>query len=138
MVIDIPDERGLANIDLRFGDPLRCHFPLFNWLSPLPLEYMGLLYFIMWLGKKIFLYSNHLLLVHFINNLFTNFILLSGSLGICLGFKFKISCFMFTIPYWYIYLLDKSFWNNHSYLFGLISILFAFTCANYSLWVLKF
>ena len=50
MVIDIPDERGLGNIDLRFGDAMRCHFPLFDWLSPLPLEYMGLLYFIMWLG----------------------------------------------------------------------------------------
>ncbi|KAK6637526.1 hypothetical protein RUM44_007948 [Polyplax serrata] len=104
MMIDVPDERGLANIDLRFGDPLRCHFPLFDWLSPLPLEYMGFLYFVMWLG----------------------------SLGICLGYKFKLSCIMFIIPYWYIYLLDKSFWNNHSYLYGLVSILFAFTSANHS------
>ncbi|EEB12966.1 vitamin k-dependent gamma-carboxylase, putative [Pediculus humanus corporis] len=104
MVIDIPDERGLGNIDLRFGDAMKCHFPLFDWLSPLPLEYMGLLYFIMWLG----------------------------SLGICLGYKFKLSCILFIFPYWYIYLLDKSFWNNHSYLYGLISILFTFTCAHYS------
>ena len=52
MVIDIPDERGLADIDVKYGDPMNCHFPLFNWLSPLPLEYMGLLYLIMWIGSN--------------------------------------------------------------------------------------
>lgn len=51
MMIDVPDERGLADIDIRFGDAMKCHFPLLDCLTPLPLEYMGLLYFIMWLGK---------------------------------------------------------------------------------------
>lgn len=105
MVIDVPDERSLQNIDIKYGDPLKCHFPLFNWLSPLPLEHMGIIYFIMWMGAA----------------------------GICLGYKFKVSCLMFAAPYWYIFLLDKTVWNNHSYLFGLLSLLFLFSSANHSL-----
>lgn len=54
----------------------------------------------------------------------------TGALGIALGYKFKKSALMFTIIYWYIILLDKSFWNNHSYLFGLIGILLIGTEAN--------
>lgn len=59
-----------------------------------------------------------------------------GSLGIMLGYKFKTSCLMFFIPYWYIFLLDKSYWNNHSYLYGILAVLFTGTCANH--WWLVF
>jgi len=34
------------------------------------------------------------------------------------------------VCYWYIFLLDKSKWNNHSYLFGLFSIIFFYADAN--------
>lgn len=104
MLFDIPDERSGFELDVRWGDEKDCRFPLFPFLKPLALPKMAILYAVMWLG----------------------------ALGITLGYKFKASCLMFTIPYWYIFLLDKSSWNNHSYLFGLLATLFACTQANAS------
>ncbi|PSN30216.1 Vitamin K-dependent gamma-carboxylase [Blattella germanica] len=46
-----------------------------------------------------------------------------GAFGIMLGLYFRISCIAYIIPYWFIFMLDKTAWNNHSYLFGIISIL---------------
>nr|KAG5704166.1 hypothetical protein BaRGS_009696 [Batillaria attramentaria] len=40
------------------------------------------------------------------------------------------SCLLFLLPYWYILLLDKSDWNNHSYLFGLLAFLLTLSDAN--------
>ena len=51
------------------------------------------------------------------------FFVLTGALGIALGLFYRISCLLFSIPYWYIILLDKTSWNNHSYLYGLLGIL---------------
>lgn len=102
MLIDIPEERSGGELDQRWGNPRDCRFPLFNFLYPLPLCWMAMIYAVMWLG----------------------------ALGIFLGYKYRLSCLMFTIPYWYIFFLDKSHWNNHSYLYGLLGILFAFTSAD--------
>lgn len=102
MVIDIPQERGLAHADYKWGDPEECRFPLFDFLAPLPIEWMYIVYLIM----------------------------LSGAIGIMLGFFYRISCVMFTVTYWYVFLLDKVSWNNHSYLYGLHGILFLMTDAN--------
>ncbi|RVE39922.1 hypothetical protein evm_015428, partial [Chilo suppressalis] len=49
--------------------------------------------------------------------------------GIMLGYKYSISSTMFTLCYWYLLLIEKSFWNNHSYLFGLVALLLTFTDA---------
>lgn len=46
--------------------------------------------------------------------------LIEGSLGIMLGCFYRLSCLMFISTYWYIFFLDKTAWNNHSYLYGLI------------------
>jgi vitamin K-dependent gamma-carboxylase len=46
------------------------------------------------------------------------------------GFCYRSSCVMFIITYWYIFFLDKTVWNNHSYLYGLISIMLLMTDAN--------
>jgi vitamin K-dependent gamma-carboxylase len=54
MFFDIPEERGLAIADIRWGDPLECRFPLFNFLPLLPLQWMLLVYLVMWLGKFVF------------------------------------------------------------------------------------
>lgn len=51
MLLDIPDERGGANLDVRWGNPRECKFPLFAWIKPLSLQYMGLLYALMYLGN---------------------------------------------------------------------------------------
>nr|CAH0104986.1 unnamed protein product [Daphnia galeata] len=45
---------------------------------------------------------------------------------------FKLSCLSFSVPYWYVLLLDKTSWNNHSYLYGLLSILLLFSSANHT------
>lgn len=103
MMIDIPYERGFSELDHRFGDPRKCHFPLFNFLKPLSFPWMCLLYFGMWIGAA----------------------------GITVGFRFRLSCLAFIIPYWYILILDKTSWNNHSYLFGLLSVLLFFSSANH-------
>lgn len=38
-----------------------------------------------------------------------------------LGCFYRLSCLMFISTYWYVFFLDKTTWNNHSYLYGLIS-----------------
>lgn len=102
MLIDIPDERGGGEIDLKWGERRDCRFPLMNFLAPLNLAKMALVYGVMY----------------------------CGAMGIFLGYRFKMSSLMFISTYWYIFLLDKSVWNNHSYLYGLLGILFAVTSAN--------
>lgn len=45
----------------------------------------------------------------------------AGALGIMLGCCYRLSCVAFLCPYWYLLLLDKTSWNNHSYLYGLLA-----------------
>ncbi|XP_060517290.1 vitamin K-dependent gamma-carboxylase isoform X2 [Cylas formicarius] len=103
MAIDIAEERGGADIDLRWGNPQICHFPLIPILKPMPFAYMSLVYAVMWIG----------------------------AVGVMLGLAFRISVLLFGISYWYLFLLDKSFWNNHSYLFGVVTILLMGSSANH-------
>lgn len=51
MAIDITQERGLSHLDYKYldGAPV-CRFPLFNFLQPLPLDWMYLVYMVMFLG----------------------------------------------------------------------------------------
>lgn len=102
MLIDIPDERGGGELDLRWGEPRDCGFPLFSFVTPFRYSRMALVYAAMWLG----------------------------ALGITTGYRYRLSCILFVVPYWYIFLLDKSVWNNHSYLYGLLGLLFGVTEAN--------
>lgn len=51
MMLDLPEERGGSEIDLRWGESRDCHFPLFSAVKPLSYPYMSLLYGVMWLGK---------------------------------------------------------------------------------------
>lgn len=51
MIIDIPQERGMAYADYRWGDANECRFPLFNGLAPLPVDWMYLVYLVMYLGN---------------------------------------------------------------------------------------
>ncbi|XP_049299327.1 vitamin K-dependent gamma-carboxylase [Anopheles funestus] len=103
MLIDIPEERAGGDLDLRWGEPRDCRFPLIHSMEPPPsLPKMGIIYGLMW----------------------------AGALGIMLGYRFRTSAAIFTGTYWYIFLLDKSAWNNHSYLYGLLGTIFLFTDAN--------
>ncbi|RWS09282.1 long-chain-fatty-acid--CoA ligase 6-like isoform X5 [Dinothrombium tinctorium] len=102
MIIDTINERGLCVADHRWGDALTCRFPLFNFIKLLPLEWMCFLYFLM----------------------------LMGALGMMIGMNFKCSCIMYLLPYVYMLLLEKSYWNNHSYLFALLAMIFTFSEAN--------
>ncbi|XP_015126755.1 vitamin K-dependent gamma-carboxylase [Diachasma alloeum] len=102
MVIDVVEERGLSDIDLKWRGAHACHFPLIHTMNQPSLPHMIVLYTLMWLG----------------------------AFGIMLGFLFKLSCACFVLPYWYIFILDKSFWNNHSYLYGIVSTLLWGTGAN--------
>lgn len=58
MAIDVTQERGLSHLDYKYldGAPL-CRFPLFNSLQPLPLDWMYLVYVVMFLGTFHFLIS---------------------------------------------------------------------------------
>ncbi|XP_046820051.1 vitamin K-dependent gamma-carboxylase [Vespa crabro] len=102
MIVDVVEERGLADIDIKWGDSWDCHFPLIHGMKPLSLPWMIVLYGAMWLG----------------------------AFGIMLGVRFKFACACFVVPYWYIFLLDKSYWNNHTYLYGIVATLFWCTEAN--------
>ena len=50
MILDVIDERGMAHADFRWADDEECRFPLFNFLEPLPLKWMLLVYFLMMIG----------------------------------------------------------------------------------------
>ncbi|CAL7951877.1 unnamed protein product [Xylocopa violacea] len=102
MVLDVVEERGLSDVDIKWGDPMECHFPLIHGMKPPPLPWMILVYTIMW----------------------------AGAFGIMLGWRFKLASACFVIPYWYIFLLDKSYWNNHTYLYGVVATLLWGTEAN--------
>ncbi|KAK3909923.1 Vitamin K-dependent gamma-carboxylase [Frankliniella fusca] len=105
MAIDTLEERGLGEADLRWGSPKRCYFPLFDFLRPLPLAWMCMIYFAIWLG----------------------------AVGMMLGYRFHLSCLLFAVPYWFVLLLDKSRWNNHSYLFGICALLLSRSSAHHYL-----
>ncbi|XP_053994266.1 vitamin K-dependent gamma-carboxylase [Hylaeus volcanicus] len=102
MVLDVVEERGLADIDIKWGEPLDCHFPLIHGMKPPPLAWITVIYAVMWMG----------------------------AFGIMLGLHFKLACACFVFPYWYIFLLDKSYWNNHTYLYGIVTTLLWGTEAN--------
>ncbi|XP_057618028.1 vitamin K-dependent gamma-carboxylase isoform X2 [Chionomys nivalis] len=104
MLLDIPQERGLSSLDRKYLDGLDvCRFPLLDALRPLPLDWMYLVYTIMFLG----------------------------ALGMMLGLCYRLSCVLFLLPYWYVFLLDKTSWNNHSYLYGLLAFQLTFMDANH-------
>lgn len=48
-----------------------------------------------------------------------------------LGLWYRLSCVLFLLPYWYVFLLDKTSWNNHSYLYGLLAFQLTFMDANH-------
>ncbi|KAL4122224.1 hypothetical protein QTP88_014594 [Uroleucon formosanum] len=102
MMIDTMDERGFCQAEKRWMEPMKCYFPLFDFVKPLPGRWMCLAYAAMF----------------------------SGVLGVFTGFHYRISCALYAIPYWYIFLADKSSWNNHSYLFGLLIAIFSITDAH--------
>lgn len=103
MALDITQERGLSHLDYKFldGAPV-CRFPLFNFLKPLPMDWMYFVYFVMFLG----------------------------AVGIMLGLFYRLACLMFISTYWYVFFLDKTAWNNHSYLYGLIGFQLTLMDAN--------
>ncbi|KAL5019128.1 hypothetical protein ScPMuIL_004850 [Solemya velum] len=102
MMMDIVQERGLGHADRRWGDAEECRFPLISSLKPLPLEWMYIVYLVM----------------------------LVGACGIMLGLMFRTSCSLYLASYWYVFLLDKTAWNNHSYLYGLTGFLMLISDAN--------
>ncbi|TSM12516.1 Vitamin K-dependent gamma-carboxylase [Bagarius yarrelli] len=103
MAVDITQERGLSHLDYKYldGAPV-CRFPLFDFLEPLPMDWMYFVYLVMFLG----------------------------AVGIMLGCFYRLSCLMFISTYWYIFFLDKTAWNNHSYLYGLIGFQLTLMDAN--------
>ncbi|XP_062452885.1 vitamin K-dependent gamma-carboxylase isoform X2 [Rhea pennata] len=48
---------------------------------------------------------------------------------------YRLSCLAFLGPYWYVFLLDKTAWNNHSYLYGLLAFQLALLSADRYGWV---
>lgn len=57
MLLDIPEERS-EDLDLRWGEPKDCRFPLFPFIKPLSLARMGLVYCLMWLGEGLLFFKN--------------------------------------------------------------------------------
>lgn len=52
MMIDIPQERGMSHADIRWGRKDVCRFPLFSDLKVAPLEWMYIIYLIMFIGNN--------------------------------------------------------------------------------------
>ncbi len=77
-------------------------YDFLRWLTPLPEAYMNAL-----------LYG-----------------LVACAILIALGFWFRWACRIFALGYAYIFLLDKSIYNNHIYLFILLAIMLSLTNAD--------
>ena len=100
LFIDTFHERGLSRADIIWSETMikqRCRFPLFESLS---------------------FDSN--VQPSFIYAIYT--IMIIGLIGIILGYHYRLSTFLYTITYWILLMQDRSRWNNHSYLFGLLAI----------------
>lgn len=128
MVIDIATERGLMHLGDKWGSSTICHFPLFDFLQPLTLKWMFVVYSIMLFGKldkqiKTKYFGFLSITSHLTSNIFV------GAIGLLLGFGYRLCSCAFLITYWYIFLLDTTAWNNHSYLFGLLGSLLAISGA---------
>ncbi|KAF5296809.1 hypothetical protein FQA39_LY12327 [Lamprigera yunnana] len=104
MILDTLFERSGLQVIYRWGDSHDCHFPLFSQINYPGFFVIAVIYSIM----------------------------IAGAFGIVLGYKFHYSTLLFCIPYWYLLILDKTYWNNHSYLFGLVSMLLVGSSANTS------
>ncbi|XP_069128418.1 vitamin K-dependent gamma-carboxylase-like [Argopecten irradians] len=93
LMIDTLEKKGLGTMSFRKWE--KCTFPVLYFLKPLPLDWMYLIHFILFIT----------------------------TIGIALGFMYRWCLVIFNVIYWYIHLLDMQKWNNHSYLFGLLSFL---------------
>jgi len=103
MFHDVFLERHMSDLGASYSADRICHFTLFDFVKPLPLNWMFILHCVM----------------------------AFGALCISLGFFFNYTIWLHIIPYWYVFFLDKTTWNNHTYLFGLVSTMLAFTSANH-------
>jgi vitamin K-dependent gamma-carboxylase len=50
MMIDIPHERGMAEADTEYDANSQCRFPLFDFIKPFEVQWMLIIYTIMYLG----------------------------------------------------------------------------------------
>jgi len=50
MILDTVFERGMLHAQDRWGDSEECRFPISNFLKPLSLDWMYIIYFILMLG----------------------------------------------------------------------------------------
>ena len=94
MMLDTLGERSPVRAARRFADPMACVFSMFG-LRPLATD---------------------------------GFHLLFGAMSACLlllaaGVAVRAAGLVFSVSYWYLFLLQKTRWNNHSYLFGTVSTL---------------
>lgn len=48
-------------------------------------------------------------------------VLVIGVFGILLGWRYRLCAALYCLAYWYLFVIEKSRWNNHSYLFGLLA-----------------
>jgi len=103
MVHDVFNERHMADLGNVWHDGRLCYFTLFDFVEPLPLNWMFIIHVFMAIG----------------------------ALCIGLGLFFNYAIWLHIIPYWYVFFLDKTTWNNHTYLFGLVSLMLSFTSANH-------
>ncbi len=95
MLLDALHERGFMNPEEKYGQaPDACFFPLFHFLAPLSVD-------------AFYVMGGLMVLACF---------------GVILGFFYRTSLAIFAIIYWYVFFLDKRWWNNHSYLFGTLSV----------------
>ncbi len=58
------------------------------------------------------------------------FILMILAVLITLGYKYRLSCFLFACGFSYLFLLEKAHYLNHAYLFCVLSFVMAFLPAN--------
>jgi hypothetical protein len=101
MFLDTVQERGLLFANQKYQNPSMCTFSCFD-LKPVSI--MGF---------------------HFIMG-----VLLITSINITVGFMYRLSMIVFSGCFWYLFLLDKRTWNNHTYLFATLSSVFIFLDAH--------
>ena len=106
MLLDLVHERGLSQAHLNLANDTifpQCRFPVFQQVTRFSNpEAMFAVYAVMFVSL----------------------------LGIIVGFYYRLFTLLYATGFWYLLIIDKSRWNNHSYLFGILALQSVFNDAN--------
>ena len=93
--------RHMPHLPRVWGEPVHCHFPLFDFIAPLPLSWMYILYLVMLIGGSGLSdarteFAGYTETCAAAAELYSTL----GTICIALGIVFGFTVWLYVIPYW--------------------------------------